>query len=95
MLLRFPLDDIKKELAQLVIARPGPQRLQDVKLEITAEAGPQFSITGEAEFITALTEMQVGHRADEADALGAAGDLIITGRAVRAEIRLRKQRAKQ
>src|SRR4030095_13546827 len=94
MLLRFSLDDIEKELAQLLVARPGPQGLHDVELEITSEAGSQFSVTGETEFVTALTEMQIGHRADEADALGAARDLIIGGRAVSAELGLRKQRAK-
>src|SRR4030095_4947748 len=93
-LLRFPLDDVKKELAQLLVARPSPQRLHDVELKITAEAGPQFSIAGQAELVAALAEMQIGHRTDEADALPAARDLIIAGRAVRAELWLRKQGAK-
>ena len=94
MLLRFSLDDIEEELAQLLIARPSPQRLHDVELEITSEAGSQFPVTGETEFVTALAEMQVSHRPDEADALGAAWDLIIAGRAIRAELGLREQRAK-
>src|SRR4030095_6266378 len=94
MLLRFSLDDIEKELAQLLIARSSPQGLHDVELEITSEAGSQFPVTGETEFVTALAEMQVCHRPDEADALGAAWDLIIAGRAIRAELGLRKQRAK-
>ena len=94
MLLRFSLDNIEEELAQLLIARPSPQRLHDVELEITSEAGSQFPVTGETEFVTALAEMQVSHRPDEADALGAAWDLIVAGRPIRAELGLREQRAK-
>ena len=38
--------------------------------------------------------MQVGHRSDEPNALAAARDLEIAGRTIRAEFRLRNQRAK-
>src|SRR4051812_13915792 len=72
MLLRFPIDHIQEELAQLRIRRTSPERTQDIELERAAETRTQFSIAGESKLVAALTEMKIGHCTDETDALFAA-----------------------
>ena len=93
MLLRFALDHIKKELPQLLVARPRPERAHDIELEITSKTGPKLPITGEAQFVAALAKVKVGDRADESNALLATRNLVIGGRSVRAKFRFGNERA--
>ena len=93
MLLRFPFDDVEKEARQLFVGRAGAHDFHDVELQITAEAGPQFSVAGEAEFVAALAEMQVRHRADKSEALLPPGDFVVGRRPVGAESGLGNERA--
>src|SRR5437764_13193782 len=69
VLLRFSIDHVEEELAQLVVARAGAHRFHDIEFQITAETRAQFSIASQAQFVAALAKMQVRHRANETDAL--------------------------
>jgi hypothetical protein len=89
--LRLSVDDIEKKLLELFIACARPQRFHDIKLQITAEAWAQLSIAGEPQLVTALAEMHVRHRTDEAYALDASRNLVVTGWTIRAKLRLRNQ----
>src|SRR2546430_387024 len=93
MLLGFAIDHVEEKLAQFRVARAGPEWFHDVELQITPETRPQFSVAGEAQLVAALAEMQVRHRSDKADALPAAGNLIISGWSIRAKFRLRHNAA--
>src|SRR5438128_5650636 len=76
VLLRFSVDYFKEKLPQLLIARVCAQRFHDVELQITAKTWSKFTITGQAKFVTAITKMQIGHRAAKSDALVASRHLI-------------------
>src|SRR6266540_721998 len=91
VLSRFAFDNVEKELLQLLIARTGPQRFHDVKLQIASQARTQFPVAGETKFVAALAEMQVGHRSDKTDPLFAARDLVVSGWPVCSEFRFRDQ----
>src|SRR5579885_2440912 len=91
VLLRFPSDYIEKELLELVVSRAGAQRFHDIKLERAAETRAQFAVAGQPQFVAALAEMQVGHRADKTDPLAPARDLIVNSGAVGPKFALRDQ----
>lgn len=82
----FAVDDGAEEVSELVVGGAGAEGFHDVELEVGAEAGAEFAVAGEAEFVTGLAEVEVGHGADEADHLVAAGDGVVGGRAVGFEV---------
>ena len=82
VLLRFSIDHIEKELLKLFITRASPHRFHDVELQIAPQAGTQFPIACESQFVAVFAEMQVSHRSDKPNALFAVGNLIIGRRAV-------------
>src|SRR5205807_6465184 len=88
VLLGFAVDHVEEEAFQIFIRRAGAQNLHDVELEITPKTRPKLSVAGQAQFVAALAEMQVGQRPDESDALLASGDLVVGRRAVSAKARL-------
>ena len=85
---RLSFDHVQKELLELFITRAGPERFHDVEFEVAAETRTQFPITGKAKFVTILAEMPVRHRADEADALWASRNLVVSGRTISSKFRL-------
>src|SRR5262245_27744568 len=94
VLLRFAFDHVEEELAQFVVARSSAQWTQNIKLKVAAKTGSQLTVAGKAQLVAALTKMQVGHRANEPDALPAPRNLIISSRAIGAELRLWHKSAK-
>src|SRR5436190_494419 len=89
VLLRFAIDNIEKELLELIVSRTGPKRLHNVELKIAAKTWTQFPVTCEPKFVAAFAKMQVCHCPDKANALSAAGDLVVRGRSVRPKFGLR------
>src|SRR5262245_6405542 len=88
---RLSIDHIEKKLLELFIARAGPQRFHDVKLQIAAKTWTQLSITREPQLVAVLAEMHVRHRTDETYALCASRNLIVSGWTIRSKLRLWNQ----
>src|SRR5262245_3742325 len=88
---RLSFDHVEKKLPELFIARAGPQRCHDVKLQIAAETRAQLSIAGEPQLVAVLAEMHVRHCTDKTYALCAVRNLIVSGRTIRAKLRLWNQ----
>src|SRR5882672_12261596 len=87
------VDHVEKKLLELFIARARPQRFHDVKLQIAAKTWAQLSITREPQLVAVLAEMHVRHCTDEAYALRASRNLIVSGWTIRSKLRLRNQTA--
>src|SRR6266516_2471061 len=85
VLLRLSIDNIEEKLLELVITRAAAKWFHNIKFEIAAEARTQFPVARETKFVTALAKMKVRHRANKADALSAAGNLVIRSRAIRSK----------
>ena len=88
---RLSLDYVEKKLLELFIARAGPQRPDDVKLQIAAKTRAQLSITREPQLVAVLAEMHVRHRTDESYALCASRNLIVSGWTIASKLRLWNQ----
>jgi len=91
VLQRFSIDDVDKELPQLVIACARAQWFHDVELERASQTRTQFAVASEAQLVAALAEVQIGHRADKSNALGAPGNLVIGRGTVCAKAGFRNQ----
>ena len=79
---RLSVDHVEEKLLELFIARTCSQRSHDVELQLTAKTWAELSIARKPQLVAVLAEMQIRHRTDETDALGAPGDLIVTGRTI-------------
>ncbi len=86
MFLGFAEDDVLEEGGELGVGAAGAQHAAEVELEVASEAGAKLAVGGEAELVAVLAEVEVRHRADEADLLAGGGDAVIDGGAVGAEV---------
>src|SRR5690606_720032 len=92
VLLWFSLDHVEEKTGEIPVALfRVAEDFAHVELEVTAEAGTQFAVTGEAELVAGLAEMEIAHRADESDDLTAAGNLEVAGGTVGAYVGARSE----
>jgi hypothetical protein len=69
MLFGFSFHYFTEELSQLLVACAFAHGALDIEFEMAAETWPQFPFTGKSQLVATFAEVQVGHRADETDAL--------------------------
>lgn len=91
--LGFAGDDVLEEGGEFGVGAAGAEDGAEVEFEVAAEAGAELAVAGEAELVAVLAEVQVRHRADEADLLAGGGDEMVGGGAVGLEIGQGSKRA--